>query len=272
MNEKEELEKIKALRKEIEEKLEEQLPVEMLEEAPKVEVEKINVSEEIPADQAKQVIEALLFAATKPLTPQEIRKVLKFMTPSQISKVIKEIQDEVNAAARSYELIEVAGGYEFATKKEFAPWLMKIELQKKAKQVTQSALETLSILVYKQPITKAEIEDLRGVDVSGVLNTLVERDLVRIVGRKEVPGRPFMYGTTEKFLEHFGLKSLHDLPNIEEIKTLVEASVNKEELIGRTNLVDVPSGEEQMQVVEENNVEQEGAELNPNSQDTITKQ
>ena len=130
MSEKEEAEKIKALRKEIEEKLEEQLPVELLEEAPKVEVEKINVSEELPMEQAKQVIEALLFAATKPLTPQEIRKVLKFMTASQILKVIKEIQEESVTAGRSYEMIEVAGGFEFATKKEFAPWLMKIELQK----------------------------------------------------------------------------------------------------------------------------------------------
>lgn len=256
MTEKEQAEKIKALRKELEEKLEEQLPISE-EGAPKVEVEKIDVHEELPAERAKQVIEALLFAATKPLTPQEIRKVLKFMSVPEILKVIREIQDEVAASGRSYELIELANGFEYATKKEFAPWIMKVELQKKAKQVTQSALETLSILVYKQPITRAEIEELRGVDVSGVMTTLVERDLVKIVGRKEVPGRPFMYGTTEKFLEHFGLKSLRDLPNIDEIKSIVESSVNKEDLLGKTNIVEVPAEMQAEQAVE---ATQEGGE------------
>lgn len=113
------------------------------------------------------------------------------------------------------------------------------------KQATQSALETLAILAYKQPITRAEIEELRGVDVSGVLNTLVERSLIKIVGRKEVPGRPFLYGTTEKFLEHFGLKSLQDLPSIEEVRTIVEKSVKKEELLGRPQIVPVNSSPEE---------------------------
>ena len=98
-------------------------------------------------------------------------------------------------------------------------------------------METLAILAYKQPITRAEIEDLRGVDVSGVLSTLADRGLIKIVGKKEVPGRPFLYGTTEKFLEHFGLKSIQNLPDISEIRSLIENSVKKEELLRTEKII-----------------------------------
>jgi len=162
------------------------------------------------------------------------------LTPRQIQDAIRELKENYAREGRSFELVDIAGGYEMATKKEFAPWIMKIELQKKARQATQSALETLAILAYRQPVTRAEIEVYRGVDVSGVLNTLVERALVKIVGKKEVPGRPFLYGTTEKFLEHFGLNSLKDLPNIDEIKTMVEQSVKKEDLLGKSQMISVP--------------------------------
>ena len=246
--EKEQQEKMKALRREIEEKLEEQLavvadPCVRLDERTHVEVQRINESDPLPPEQSKRVLEALLFASSKPITVPEIKKVMKFLSPKEIEAFIAELREEYARDNRSFELLEVAGGYEIATKKDYAPWIFKIEMQKKAKQVTQSALETLSILAYKQPATRAEIEELRGVDVSGVINTLMERGLIKIVGKKEVPGRPFMYGTTEKFLEHFGLKGLQDLPNIEEIKNLVEKSVKKEDLMGRTNIVDVPQEE-----------------------------
>ncbi len=186
-----------------------------------------------------QIVEALLFASSKPLTIAEIKKVLKSLKPVEIESYLSELRAEYVQSARSFEIVEIANGYEVASRKEFAPWIFKMELQKRAKQVTQSALETLAILAYKQPVTRPEIEDLRGVDVSAVLTTLMERGLVKIVGKKEVPGRPFLYGTTDKFLEHFGLKSLSGLPNIEEIKNLVENSVKKEELLGRTNIVEV---------------------------------
>lgn len=270
MNDKEQVEKIKALRRELEEQIEEQLPVEMLENPPKVQVQMVSGNEELEPEKAKQIIEALLFAATKPLMVNEIRKVIKTVTPSQIQQYVQQIREEYVEQRRSFEVIEVAGGYEIATRKEFAPWIMRIELQKKAKQVTMSALETLAILAYKQPITRAEIEDLRGVDVSGVVNTLMERDLIKIVGRKEVPGRPFMYGTTEKFLEHFGLKSLAELPSIEEIKKLVENSVRKEELIGRTQVVAVEPSPSESSAVQD--YEEEGctvqAEAFPKQEDS----
>jgi segregation and condensation protein B len=242
--EKEEAQKLKALRKELEEKIEDQLPAEMLSnDHIRVEVQQVNDEEVLDPVRAKQVIEALLFASSKPLSVAEIRKVVKALTPGQIAGVLSELRAEYVRDGRSFELLEIANGYEIATRKEFAPWLMKMELQRKIKQVTQSALETLSILAYKQPVTRAEIEELRGVDVSAVLNTLVERNFIRIVGKKEVPGRPFLYGTTEKFLEHFGLKSIQDLPSIDEIRNLVENSVKKEELLGTQNIVEIPAEE-----------------------------
>lgn len=205
----------------------------------------------------KRVVEALLFASGKPLTINEIQKVLSaspLTLPSsplggegkgeggipstlprrEIECLIGELKEEYTREGRSFELIEIAGGWEIVTQKEYATWLTRLELQKKIRQASRSALETLSILAYKQPVTRAEIEEIRGVDISGVLTTLLERGFVKIVGKKEVPGRPFLYGTTEKFLEHFGLKSIKDLPPIGEIKTLVERAVRKEEIIGES--------------------------------------
>jgi len=162
------------------------------------------------------------------------------MTASQIEKIVLELKNEYQQQERPFEIIEIAGGYELSTKKEFAPWIFRIELQRKARQATQSALETLAILAYRQPLTRAEIESLRGVDVSGVVSTLMEKNFIKIVGKKEVPGRPFLYGTTDKFLEHFGLKSLQELPSLSEIQQIVENSVKKEQLLGTTKMVDVP--------------------------------
>ncbi len=254
--EKEREEKMKALRREIEDKLEEQLPEGIFDETIRVEVQKIDEGAPLEPGQGKKIIEALLFASAKPITAAEIRKVIKSMTVKEIESIVAELKAEYEKDNRSFEIVEIAGGYEIATKKEFAAWIFKIELQKKAKQVTQSALETLAILAYKQPITRAEIEEIRGVDVSGVMNTLVERNLVKIVGKKEVAGRPFLYGTTDKFLEHFGLKALTELPNIEEIKTIVESSVKKEELLGTQKIVQIPQEPEQNAAVSEVAVEE----------------
>lgn len=241
--EKEREAKLKELRLELEDELAEQLPAAFADEKTRVEVEKIDPAAPLEPEKAKSVIEALLFASSRPLTISEIKKVVKSLSPSQIEGILQELKEDYARQNRAFELIEIAGGCEIATQKEFAPWIFRLEMQKKAKAVTQSALESLAILAYKQPVTRAEIEDLRGVDVSGVLTTLVERGLVKIVGKKEIPGRPFLYGTTDKFLEHFGLKSLAELPNISEIKALVENSVKKEELLGTTKIVEVTQEE-----------------------------
>lgn len=177
----------------------------------------------------KRILEALLFASAKPVTVADLRKVIQGVSAKELERLAAELREEYKREGRSFQLIEIAGGYQIVTHKEYAAWLTRLELQKKARQASHSALETLAILAYKQPVTRAEIEELRGVDVSGVLNTLLERNFIKIVGKKEVAGRPFLYGTTEKFLEHFGLKSLADLPPMGEVKTLVERAVKKEE-------------------------------------------
>src|SRR4029079_2366144 len=121
---------------------------------------------------------------------------------------------------RGIHLVKLAGGYRLVTKAEYAPWLKRLDKAKAAQKLSRSALEALAIIAYKQPLVRAEIEDIRGVETSGVLRTLLERKLVRIVGRKEVPGRPIMYGTTKFFLEHFGLQDLSQLPPLREFKEL----------------------------------------------------
>ncbi len=124
---------------------------------------------------------------------------------------------------RGIQLVQLAGGYRLVTKQDYAPWLKRMDKAKAAQKLSRSALESLAIIAYKQPLVRAEIEEIRGVETSGVLRTLLERKLVRIVGRKEVPGRPIMYGTTKFFLEHFGLQDLTQLPPLREFKELGES-------------------------------------------------
>lgn len=243
--------KLKNLRKELDQEIQEQLEeknaLEGLTGVQKFQIDSLREEDLQDPKNAKLVVEALIFASSKPLTPAEIRKVTKVLTVAQIEKIVAELKEDYQKTERCFELLEIAGGYELSTKKEFAPWILKIELQRKARQATQSALETLAILAYKQPLTRAEIEALRGVDTSGVLNTLMEKNFIKITGKKEVPGRPFMYGTTEKFLEHFGLKELRDLPSIDEIRQMVDSSVKKEELIGTKKIVEAPQAETQQE-------------------------
>ena len=273
-NEKEREAKIKAIRRELDQELQDQLEekgfLDEVSESRDVGKETLRTEDLEDPEKAKCVIEALIFAASKPLSLSEIRKTMKILSAQEIKKKIEEIREEYVNTGRPFEVIEIAGGYEISTKREFAPWILKIELQKKARQASQSALETLAILAYKQPLTRAEIEELRGVDTSGVLGTLMDRKFVKIVGKKEVPGRPFVYGTTEKFLEHFGLNVLGDLPSIEEIKQLVESSVKREDLLGTSKIIEVEEGNgessEEETVAEENQAASREGEKNLTSE------
>jgi segregation and condensation protein B len=136
---------------------------------------------------------------------------------------MRSLGDELEQEGRGIRLAEVAGGYRLVTKQEYAPWVKRLDKAKSAAKLSRSALESLAIIAYKQPIVRSEIEEIRGVETSGVVRTLLERKLVRIVGRKEVPGRPIMYGTTKFFLEHFGLHDLSQLPPLREFKELGES-------------------------------------------------
>jgi segregation and condensation protein B len=176
----------------------------------------------VEREQIKSILESLLFVAEGPLTAQRLADVLGQVDKKEIADILRELEGELEIQGRGFRLYEVAGGYQLRTPRENADWVKKLQ-QSKAARMSRATLETLAIIAYKQPITRAEIEKIRGVDVDGVLTTLLERRLVRIAGRKEVAGRPFLYGTTREFLEVFNLKDLSQLPTLKEMEELAGA-------------------------------------------------
>lgn len=175
-------------------------------------------------EEMKSILESLLFVADGPLSLQRIAEVLEGVEKGEIRSALDELQAELEATRRGVRLVEVAGGFQMRTAKVNADWLKKF-LGGRPARMSRPTLETLAIIAYRQPITKAEIEAIRGVDVDGVINTLLDRDLIRAVARKDVPGRPFLYGTTPVFLQLFNLKDLTHLPTLKEMEeiTLPEA-------------------------------------------------
>ena len=174
----------------------------------------------------KLIIEAFLFASDRPITLREIQSWLLGETPSNIALALKELQAEYDSLQRSFVLKEVAGGYQLRTQSVYAPYILRM-LKTSPTRLSRAALETLAIIAYRQPALRHEIERLRGVDIGGILKTLLEKDLIRIMGRKSLPGRPLIYGTTRKFLEVFDLKDLDSLPKLREIR---ELGVEQEQL------------------------------------------
>jgi segregation and condensation protein B len=178
----------------------------------------------------REIIEALLFASDEPLTVRQVVDIFGILdegekpspiTPEEVLAGIEELNREYERTDRSVRVVRVAGGYQFATKPEFAPWLGKMLREKAKRKLSLSALETLAVIAYKQPVTKPEIETIRGVNADYVLHTLLERSLVAIVGRAATPGRPLLYGTTREFLKHFGVNDLSELPKPREIDDLM---------------------------------------------------
>lgn len=162
--------------------------------------------------QEQRIIEALLFVLAEPLPEKRIRQLLPDLSSSQIKAIIEKLNSEYAAQHRAFRILEIAEGYQFMTDEELAPWIKKALCPPKPASVSKASLETLAIVAYRQPSTKAEIEAIRGVDVGGALDTLVEKGFVKVVGRKDTPGKPYLYGTTSEFLRHFGLKSIDALP------------------------------------------------------------
>ena len=179
-------------------------------------------------EQAKRIIEALLFSSDKPLTHIQIKEVLEELDAQAIKSLITQLKNEYADSGRSFNIMEVAGGYQFCTDPQYAPWLKKLYRRSRTEKLSHPSLETVAIVAYRQPITRQEVEGIRGVSVEGVLKTLMERSLVRISGRKQIPGRPFLYSTTRQFLEFFGLQSLDGLPKLEEFEEL--AKVGEEDV------------------------------------------
>jgi segregation and condensation protein B len=172
----------------------------------------------------KSAVESVLFVAETPVTLQRLTEVLEEARAEDVRSALEELREELDTNRRGVRLVEVAGGFQLRTAKVNAGWVKKF-LGGRPARMSRPTLETLAIIAYRQPITKAEIEAIRGVDVDGVINTLVERALIRTVARKDVPGRPFLYGTTPEFLQLFNLKDLSHLPTLKEMEeiTLPEA-------------------------------------------------
>lgn len=168
------------------------------------------------------MIEALLLASEKPLPLDQIRFVLDDADASDVRNLIEELRVEYEQASRGIRVVEIAGGFQMITASEFAPFLRKLFKNRHTERLSKPALETLAIIAYKQPLTRNEIELLRNVNIDGVMKSLLDKNLVRIAGRKKAPGRPCVYGTTRQFLEHFGLRSLEDLPKIEDFSALAQ--------------------------------------------------
>lgn len=166
-------------------------------------------------EEAKSVIEAILFMAGEPVTLDTIRKITE-IDKYNTERLIRDIISDYSVRNTGLFIVEVAEGYQMVTNPVCAPWVKKLLSTSVPKKLTQSSLETMAIIAYKQPIIKAEIEAIRGVNSDGVVKTLLDKRLIKILGRKEVPGRPLMYGTTKEFLQYFGLKDLTELPTLKE--------------------------------------------------------
>ena len=168
----------------------------------------------------KSALEALLFVSSVPLSADRIASIFEETTREQVEEQLRALGRDYDERGSGIMLAEVAGGWQQVTKPEHAPWVRKLRSVKISAKFSRAALETLAIIAYKQPITRSEVEQVRGVNIGGIMRNLMERRLVKIVGKKDVPGKPMMYGTTPEFLQYFGLKDLSALPTLKEFQEL----------------------------------------------------
>ena len=172
-------------------------------------------------EELKSIVENVLLAADQPINASELSKIfLDGTDKNQLQSILDELKEEYNS--RNLQIMEVADGYQLCTRHEYNDWIRKYLKLDRSSRLSQPSLDTLSIIAYKQPLTRQEVDDIRGVDSSGVLKTLLEKKVIGPAGRKKVPGRPIMYRTTQKFLEYFGLKDLSDLPTLEDLREEME--------------------------------------------------
>ncbi|MCQ2410299.1 MAG: SMC-Scp complex subunit ScpB [Elusimicrobiaceae bacterium] len=169
----------------------------------------------VQTDDLKKMVETLLFITDRPVKPSRLVDIIDGTDVKSVREVIQTLQDEYTAQGRAMQIVEIGGGFQMATKPEYGRWVRKLYNEKMTTKLSPAALETLAIIAYKQPITRAEMEAIRGVDVAGPLERLLERSLVRVVGKKDTIGRPMVYGTTDEFLRMFGLNKLSELPDLQ---------------------------------------------------------
>ena len=230
-------------------------------------------------NEIKPIIDALIFASESPLSTARIKQIFDETNPEEVST--KDIKEAINALnsdnreqQRGYFLQEVAGGYQYRTRPNYALWVKKLK-KIKPFRLTLSTMETLAIIAYNQPIIRAEIDKIRGVDSGGVVKNLLERNLIKIMGRQNVPGRPFLLGTTKRFLEVFGLEKLSDMPSLKDFDNLDESklpTILKNKLSDRlqedkTQLFEVSDEDESE---EQNEIAAADAETNNNPEELLT--
>ena len=189
----------------------------------------------------KRLLEAILFAADKPVSALSLSAIMSNSPEAAVREALAEMAREYEETGRSFMLKEVGGGYLLFTHPAYEPWIKKLFRSRLTLRLSKSALETIAIIAYRQPATKQEIEIIRGVNADGVLNTLLDRKLVKVVGRKPGMGRALLYGTTSEFLVYMGLKDLSDLPQIEEMKAILEARETPPETAAETAPADAAS-------------------------------
>ncbi len=213
------------------------------------------------------ILEAILFAGEAPIFVSKIQELLSDVTPKEISQLIESLNEQYRSSGRSFEIRQIAGGYQMFTLPEFSPYIEKLYQAKQKSRLSQRALETMAIIAYKQPITKHEIEEIRGVNVDGVIKTLLSRNLITISGRAKAPGGPFLYTTTSKFLDYFGLNTLSDLPKLKEIDELVD--VDEEGIEHRETIFkEIHLDELGLKLEENNNVDSGEKNLNGKKEDS----
>lgn len=172
---------------------------------------------------ATRIVEAVLFASETPLTASEVARASDDLGPADVERAIEMLRMEYERDERSFQIYRLGDGYQILTRPEYAGYLEQFDSVTRPNRLSQAALETLAIIAYRQPVSRLEIEEIRGVNVAGVLRTLQERDLIEVVDRAEGLGRPLLYGTTRRFLDHFGLSSLEDLPQPESLRVALRA-------------------------------------------------
>ena len=166
---------------------------------------------------ARRIVEALLFVSDEPLTARRLAEIVGDIDARRVRRLVEEINADYDAAGRPFRIEEIAGGFQMLSRPEYKKWLVQLVRGRSSKRLSQAALETLAVVAYKQPVLRADIENIRGVQCGEMLRSLLEQGLVRIVGRSDALGRPLLYGTTRKFLDIFGLRSLKDLPSLDEL-------------------------------------------------------
>ncbi len=218
----------------------------------------------------KQIIECILFVADKPVSIGTMQGLLEEVERRTLLEILDELKSEYDLQGRAFQLVEIAEGYQLVTRIQFAPWIRKMYKTRTTNKLSKAALETLAIIAYRQPITKAEIEDIRGVSADGVINAMMERKFIRVVGRKEVVGRPLLFGTTKEFLHYFGLKDLTDMPELKDLQDILkQEDLGKDwelnqhgELVAKTHGGDDDDSDQEAALVQEDAEEDTSSEEN----------